>query len=113
MEHPVLATDAEMDEAKEVEAQPTVKDKNISANESDHDKSETDDNDEAEERALSAMSILSHGSDDDPTWAPSETEKMKLVQKKAKSDKLAKGLNDNSRRRVSRTLERKLKLLLK
>ena len=111
MEHPVLATDAEMDEAKEGETEHRLKDKNDSKDESDHDKSETDDIDDVEERALSAMSILSHGSDDDPTWAPSETEKMKLVQKKAKPDKLVKRLNENSRRRVSTTFEWKLKNL--
>jgi hypothetical protein len=105
MEHPVLATDAEMDEAKEGETQHTSKDKNDLEIESDHDESETEDIDDVEERALSAMSILSRGSDDDPTWAPSETEKIKLVQKKAKSDKLMKGLSENSRRRVSTTFE--------
>ena len=103
MEHPVLATDAELDETKEVETQHTIKEKNASKDESDHEESETDDIDDVEERALSAMSILSHDSDDDPTWAPSETEKLKLDQKKGKSDKLVKGMNENSRKRVSTT----------
>ena len=33
---------------------------------------------DAEERALSAMSLLSHDSDDDPTWAPSISKRAKL-----------------------------------
>ena len=87
MEHPVLATDAEMDETKEGE--------NVNANlnmshekgNKSFDKTDSSDNEDAEERALSAMSIFSHDSDDDPTWAPSETEKLKLEQKKAKIGK--------------------------
>ena len=96
MEHPVLATDAEMDEAKEGEN--INADINISHEKGNRslDKTDLSDNEDAEERALSAMSIFSHDSDDDPTWAPSETEKLKLEQKRAK---IGKGGNQGAQRK--------------
>ena len=54
---------------------------------------------DAEERALSAMSMFSHDSDDDPTWAPSESEKIKLHTKKAKNEKQDKRANEQIRKR--------------
>ena len=87
MEHPVLATDAEMDEAKEDDSFNTTLSKEKAREDTMEDKNEDSDHEDAEERALSAMSIFSHDSDDDPTWAPSEAEKLKLEQKKGKLGK--------------------------
>ena len=97
MEHPVLATDAEMDDA--------IEDIHGSKGMIENDKEKDQDHDvgnevNEEERALSAMSILSHDSDDDPTWAPSGAEKSKLEsKKKGKTEKVIKfSFNDVGRK---------------
>ena len=104
MEHPVLATDAEMDEARDEEIIDMDSSKKQRNQFSSDDKPDTSDIDDAEERALSAMSIFSHDSDDDPTWAPSETEKLKLDQKKAK---LAKSGSSGIQRKVHLNFKQK------
>ena len=103
MEHPVLATDAEMDETRDGVSLNTRDDEKKKEDDSKNEKSDENedmDDADAEERALSAMSIFSHDSDDDPTWAPTGTEKLKLDSSKGKSEKSAKVSVENIRNKV-------------
>ena len=103
MEHPVLATDAEMDETSGCKNYPSYGNKLGDNNEAEANEAPDNiDEADAEERALSAMSIFSHDSDDDPTWAPTESEKLKLDQKSGKSEKTAKQINEHYRRKVQK-----------
>ena len=103
MEHPVMAADTEMD-AETSGLQTSVDNTSNQRKALSHitNDSEDDvdiDDADAEERALSAMSMFSHDSDDDPTWAPSESEKIKLHTKKAKNEKQEKRVNEQIRRK--------------